>query len=76
MKTNEKGTNTMDTQSRHADVPFQDGDLVLVELRTSSTFAGEQGEDGWAVCGSSLAFAHHHRCKEWSGANQPSDVYT
>ncbi len=49
MKTNEKGTNTMDTQSRHADVPFQDGDLVLVELRTSSTFAGEQGEDAEVV---------------------------
>ncbi len=39
----------MDTRSGHADEAFQDGDLVLVELRTSSTFAGEQGEDAEVV---------------------------
>jgi hypothetical protein len=45
MKANGKGNDAMDTRARHPDEAFQDGDLVLVELRASSTFAGEQGED-------------------------------
>ncbi len=49
MKTNGKGNDAMDTHSSQAAVLFQGGDVVLVELRTSSTFAGEQGEDAEVV---------------------------
>ncbi len=49
MKTNEKGADPMDTQSRHPDEAFQDGDLVLVEWLADVRFADEQGGNAEVV---------------------------
>ena len=49
MKTNEKGSDHMDTRSGHADEAFQNGDLVRLEFLADVRFADEDGGNAEVV---------------------------